>query len=453
MTLPAVIPAAALLATLGAASATVSPQSDPTTITAWPDGRRGAASITFDDASINQFRVAAPLLNERGLPGTFFVITAQVAGPRHEARFVGRPTSRILSESAAIATNADNYLERISAAPFLGFDGLVGLRTSAARPDAQTFARVDDAYARARDGALPPLPEGARIYMDNAGEIIQAPPRADVQHVTWDELKTLASQGHEIGSHTVSHPRLDALDDTNIRDELVRSREEILSHLGPAHTFAVECPFGIDDERAVGHALEIYEASRNRMPEPWLEEHNRSSRRDPTASDKAYVQWQRGLLDDTTLDTARGWIDTTAGDDNIWLVLVIHGVEGIGWEAIPRATLAVFFDHLAAARDKVWVATFQDVTKYMRERQHARVQTRTVDAALHVSLAHALDPALYDLPLTLKTYVPAGWTRVGLTQGATTSVLTPRQDAGGSFVLYDARPNVEEVVLTENSGN
>ena len=130
----------------------------------------------------------------------------------------------------------------------------------------------------------------------------------------------------------------------------------------------------------------------------------------------------------------------------------VHGVEGIGWEAIPRPTLAAFFDHLAAARNRVWVATFRDVAKYMRERQHATVRTRTTPdgAAPRIALTHTLDPALYDLPLTLKTYVPAGWTRVRVTQGSTSSELTPSRDAGGTFVMYPARPNAEDVVLTRH---
>ena len=420
---------------------------DRTSIMAWPAGRRGAASITFDDASINQFRVAAPLLNERGLPATFFVITAAISGSTHQSRFVGRPTADILRESATIPTNQDNYLERISAAPFLGFEGLIRLRTSAAPPNARTFTRVDEAYAQARSGALPPLPADARIYMDNAGEIVQAPPRSDVQHATWQELDTLASQGHEIGSHTISHPRLDALDDANIRDELLRSREEILRHLGPAHTFSVECPFGIEDERAVEHALDIYEASRNRMPEPWLDELTRSSRRDPASSDRPYVQWQRGLLAETSLETMRGWVDATSADDNIWLVLVIHGVEGIGWEPIARPTLAGFFDHLAASHDRVWVATFQDVTKYMRERQDAVARTSAHDGGLRVMLTHSLDPTLYDLPLTLRTAVPAAWERVRVTQGASSLVAEVQREAGTRFVQYDAAPNGAPIIL------
>src|SRR5215813_13254543 len=45
-----------------------------TEITRWQDGKEACISLSFDDSSINQFRVDIPLLNERRIPGTFFVI-------------------------------------------------------------------------------------------------------------------------------------------------------------------------------------------------------------------------------------------------------------------------------------------------------------------------------------------------------------------------------------------
>ena len=40
-----------------------------TEITKWQDGKDACISLTFDDSSINQFRIDIPLLNERGIAG------------------------------------------------------------------------------------------------------------------------------------------------------------------------------------------------------------------------------------------------------------------------------------------------------------------------------------------------------------------------------------------------
>jgi len=79
------------------AVASVSAQPGPKTeITKWPDGKLAAVAITYDDSTINQFRIALPLMNERGLVGTFFVITAQIPGSTNMPTFVGRPIMEIL---------------------------------------------------------------------------------------------------------------------------------------------------------------------------------------------------------------------------------------------------------------------------------------------------------------------------------------------------------------------
>ena len=57
-----------------------------TEITKWQDGKNGAVSLTYDDGSINQFRVAVPIMDNFGLPATFFIITGEhprLALPRH----------------------------------------------------------------------------------------------------------------------------------------------------------------------------------------------------------------------------------------------------------------------------------------------------------------------------------------------------------------------------------
>ncbi len=80
-------------------------QQPRTELTKWQDGKLGAVSITYDDSTINQFRIAVPMMNERGLPGTFFIITGEIPGSRFMPTFVGRPIMDIIRESATVPTN------------------------------------------------------------------------------------------------------------------------------------------------------------------------------------------------------------------------------------------------------------------------------------------------------------------------------------------------------------
>ena len=229
--------------------------------------------------------------------------------------------------------------------------------------------------------------------------------------------------------------------------ELEKSRQEILNHLGFKHTFSVECPYGTENERAVRFALERYQLARNRMPDAFVEDIDRFNDTDPTSSEKQYVRWQRGALTETSMGVMKSWVDVTASDDSIWLVLVFHGVDGIGWKPKTGLELKEYFAYVKSKQDKLWVATFQDVAKYMRERMHSSVRSYREGDEISVVLRDDLTDASYDLPLTLKTQVPSEWLTVEVRQGDQTERVEAFQEKGRSYVLYQAVPNAEVVKL------
>ena len=413
-----------------------------TEIAKWQDAKAAAISLTYDDGSANQFRVAVPLMARFGFPATFHIITGEVGGSRYHGMFVGRPVEEIIRETAATRTGPDNFFERASAIGRLGLRGGFAYHLRAGEMFeggrvAAAYQVIDEAFAKVRRGLLEKEPP---------------PPAASgAQALTWEQLRSLAALGHEISSHTITHPRLAVLDEANLVYELEKSREDILDHLGPKHTFTVECPFGTEDERVVRYALARYPASRNRLPEPYLEELDRWNEKDPASSAKEYVQWQRGVLTATPMGRMTGWVDAIARRDNIWLVLVFHGVDGVGWEPKTGAELGEYFGYIKSMEDRVWVATFQDVAKYMRERMRGRVTTVRRGRAIEVDLRHDLSPGIYDLPLTLRTSVPSGWRSVEITQGDRTIDVTPVRDERGAYALYRALPNAGPVRLVERS--
>lgn len=411
-----------------------------TEITKWQYGKNAAVSLTYDDGSTNQFAKALPIMNRLHFPATFFIITGQIPGSQYQGKFIGRPVKEIILETATIPTNKENFFERASAVGFLGYEGTITYHTQAGafidagKPEA-AYKVIDEGYQKVREGALKPG------YKPNQ-EVEEA------KGVTWDKIRTYAAQGHEFASHTVTHARLAALDELNLLYELEKSKADIQKQLGPAYTFSAEGPYGTEDERVVEYARKIYPALRNRMPEPFLGELNRSSKVYPGTVKKEYVQWQRGATTKTSLPLMKSWVDTVASHQNNWLVLVIHGVDGIGWEALPSTLLDEYFSYMKTHENKLWVATFGDVTKYMRERMHAQVQTRKNGNKLSVTLQHTLDKKWYNLPLTLKTYVPVTWKSVAVLQNTKKQQVTPHRDAKGSYIMYQALPNIGSIELS-----
>jgi peptidoglycan/xylan/chitin deacetylase (PgdA/CDA1 family) len=408
-----------------------------TEIETWQDGKLSAVSLTYDDGSINQFDVALPIMNRLKLPATFYINTGSIQGSQYQRTFIGRPVEEIIRETAEIPTNADNLFERASAIRMLGNYEVREHHTRAGSlweqgKAEEAFKEIDKGYALIQSN-----PDFQKVYDPQPGE------------VTWKDIQNYARQGHEFASHTISHPRLSVMDEVNLLYELEKSREDILRHLGPEHIFSVECPYGTENERVMEYMYELYPVSRNRMPEPWLEELNRSNRMHPGTSDKEYVQWQRGALSDTSLDQMKAWIDTCTANSNIWLVLVFHGVDGVGWEAIEGDTLEAYFKYIKSNEDQLWVATFKDVAKYVMERMNAEVKNTIEGDKIIIELRHNLDPGLYDLPLTLKTYVPSDWENIKVTQRGKDLGMKISNDEGGQFVHYQAYANLQDIIVTK----
>ena len=411
-----------------------------TEITKWQYGKRGAVSLTYDDGTINQFRVAVPIMDSFGFPATFFIITDNIPGSQYHGTFIGRPTKIIIAEAGKIPTNRDNFFERASAIGYLGYDGMLDYHTRAGelydegKNAEQAYRLLDEAYAKLRQGRFSPRePHGSG---------------SDPNVITWDELLKL-SHRYEFASHTVTHPRLAVLDEANLAYELEKSQKDILNHLGFKHTFSVECPYGTENERAVRAALLRYQLARNHMPDENVEDLDRGNDMDPATSDKEYVRWQRGALTETPMQLMKSWVDRTAEQDNVWLVLVFHGVDGIGWKPKTAAELTDYFGYINSKTGSLWVATFQDVGKYIRERHHATVSSFQDGDAISIVLRSDLGDMSYDLPLTLKTSLPKTWRQVRVQQGERTTHVAVLETKDDHYALYQAVPNAEVVTLTE----
>jgi peptidoglycan/xylan/chitin deacetylase (PgdA/CDA1 family) len=431
----------AVTAVMVASSRLVTGQVGNTEITKWQFGKNGALSLTYDDGSINQFRIAVPLMDSFGFPATFFVITGNIPGSGYNGTFVGRPTKAIIEETAAVPTNKDNFFERASAIGFLGYEGTIQYHTRAGelydegKDVEQAYRVLDDAYEKVRRGAF------------KRTSAHESSPE-DRDKITWDELRSLANRGYEFASHTVTHPRLAVLDDANLVYELEMSRQDILNHLGFKHTFSVECPYGTENERAVQAALLRYQVARNHMPDAEVDDLDRWNKMDPADSHREYVRWQRGPLTETPMELMKSWVDKTSTQGNIWLVLVFHGVDGVGWKPKTGAELKDYFSHIKSKEQSLWVASFQDVAKYIRERTHGRVASYRDGEGISVVLHSSLTDVSYDLPLTLKTYVPGGWKTAEVRQGQRTKQVDVVEENGADYVLYQAVPNGEVVTLS-----
>jgi peptidoglycan/xylan/chitin deacetylase (PgdA/CDA1 family) len=90
------------------------------------------------------------------------------------------------------------------------------------------------------------MPATAYVITDRLGGVLP-------DFLTWRQLRVLERRGFSIGSHTVSHPDLTILDDTQAFAQLRRSRNALQRHLGhPVQWFAY--PAGAENAHVVALA-------------------------------------------------------------------------------------------------------------------------------------------------------------------------------------------------------
>ena len=133
------------------------------------------------------------------------------------------------------------------------------------------------------------------------------------------------------------------------------------------------------------------------------------------------------------------WVDSAISKKG-WYVSISHEVND-NW-------LQGHFDYLRAKGNRVWVATFADVARYIRERQSLTVTQKSLTSdSIVVRVTDTLPNVPYNVPVTLRTPLPAGWTVCSVMQNGKVRSDTLVMAEGRLCVQFDAVPDDGDVVL------
>lgn len=181
----------------------------------WTTVQKPAVAITFDDGYADNAQIALPIIEEVGVPVTFFISTANI-GSKNE--FWWDALERMVLGEA-------DYPAR-----FVLDDPQYGKTWPTATSKERRFMfwelhqSAKKISAAQRAGWLRQVGEWAGLAStpDEANRLM-----------TQDELRSLAqSQWVTIGAHTVTHPMLSALTEAEQRQEIVSSRQQLEKLLG-----------------------------------------------------------------------------------------------------------------------------------------------------------------------------------------------------------------------------
>jgi len=258
----------------------------------------------------------------------------------------------------------------------------------------------------------------------------------------WNNLRDAAAQGHEVASHTVTHPYLNQLMLTEQQAELKNSQDAINAQVTGHKCITIAYPYCVHGNDSL--CLEYYIAAR--ACQGSIESNNPKS----FLNISSIICGNEGSVKTGADFNSRA---NSAANSKGWCVYLIHGIdnESDGWSPTSSTELRASLEYLDANRDKFWVTTFVNVVRYTRERNAASVtELSTQDNSITVQVTDTLDNEIYDYPITVRRRLPEGWISATVTQdGELVSSAVVTIDAV-KYVMFDAIPDSGDVVITKS---
>lgn len=256
----------------------------------------------------------------------------------------------------------------------------------------------------------------------------------------WSKFKEAVATGHEIGSHTVSHPDLSKLNLEAQEAELKNSKEKIDAEIGESACQTIAYPYCVPSNAALTN--KYYFAAR----------HCQGQINKTTPTDfmniSSIICGELGSL--KTVDNFKSNFESTAKIAG-WSVYLIHGIDGDGgYSSLKSEVLHSSLEFLDQNRERFWVATFGNAVRYIRERNNVSVtETEATDEKLTVAITDTLNNDVYNLPVTLRRQLPDGWGKAYVLQGAYTLLSNIVTINDLKYVEFDVVPDVASVQIVK----
>jgi oligosaccharide reducing-end xylanase len=262
----------------------------------------------------------------------------------------------------------------------------------------------------------------------------------------WSDWADLWRDGHEIGSHSISHPDLTTLNSSSLYEEVVLSGQRIEENISGSRCVSFSYPMGRYNDTVLSLVRENYLGAR-------MDRHNVSGPPGPNPKDPMNihsvipVNFGRGdlaaeLNEVLNLTIFRGG----------WMVEMIHAIGSDGYDPVDPLEFESHLARIELMQDSLWTDTFGNVTKYILERQNTRLSNIVQDNdSVHFGPISHLDPEIFDVPLTVELEFPSDWIDVDVHIGNTVKNMFTDDKGDGRALLLDIALDDTVSVFKNNS--
>jgi len=257
----------------------------------------------------------------------------------------------------------------------------------------------------------------------------------------WTTMQSVAAQGHEIASHTLSHANFSTITSDQQRAELKDSKSTIESHITgqPCITMAYPyCATGVDSI-----CSKYYIAARG--CQGFIESATPGS----FMNISSIICGSLGSV--KTVRDFKARFESAAAAKG-WCVFLLHGIDDDGgYSPVLSPVLTGSIEYLSIRRSKFWVTTFKNAALYAMERNAVTVtETLNTDTMMTLQVSDTLADSIFNHPLTLRRPLPENWPSADVTQNNTSVPTRIVQVDTMVYLMFDVVPDGGEVKLSKN---
>ena len=267
-------------------------------------------------------------------------------------------------------------------------------------------------------------------------------------------------------SHSSNHYRI-AGDETSIevtpeilKYEMIDSKTKLENLFPEYDCLSYAIPYGNMVDEAYEYASEIYYALRTTMNGVQTLDPDYSTNYGSWYAMRSPSLYRNGTVFESQWATIKGDIDAVVQQKG-WYLPIVHRVGDIDLTELPTETARVMFQYISDLRDegKVWVTTYSNAIKYVRERQNSHVGAWNDGTNIHVCVTmdytapdgKELPLDVFNHPLTVKVEVPDNIGSVFYTTGGKEYSAVSFSDGGKRYVHVNIIPDGSDVKLRTGS--
>lgn len=236
------------------------------------------------------------------------------------------------------------------------------------------------------------------------GEVAASTPELEAKKpgawggVTWDEVRSLASKGFEIGNHGYTHQNLAKL--TDKPDEL---------------------------EREIEYSADVIEKETGTFPVSFCYPYNSFNEQVESIVNRRHAvarTFQQGFgARDTTAESLNRWVDKLISQRE-WGVTMIHGLTD-GFDPMRPEVFEAHMTYAKSRESDLWIDTFGNIGRYIMERNATDLEDVKAERnKVSFTPVCSLDTKRYNVPLTFIILTDSDISRATARQDKTTLPVT-----------------------------